>query len=371
MRTILRPTVMVMTWMLSASAVAFNKEIPFDHDQWILHDGARIVQHEDRLALNGTAYLKDVELLNGTLEVDLWTTGQRNFAGFMFRVQSPADYEWCWMRLHKTNGEIQDGIQYAPIYHGASCWQLNGGSGGIAPVDIPKNQWVHLKLVMLNETAQLYVGNRPNPALVMDRLQLGLKPGSVGLRINLPDTAYFSNFSYTLNDQVTKQPAAPAMDDNIVSHWQLSPAYKINDFSELSTYPSDKLAGIQDWTTPDVQPTGLVNITEVHGRTGGAPDCAILRTQLVSDRKQRIQMNFGYSDAVAIFLNQQPLFWGDSAYRSRNMAYGGWISFNDAVYLDLKKGTNELVVVTAEDFGGWGFQAQLESFQGIAFQRTE
>ncbi len=82
-------------------------------------------------------------------------------------------------------------------------------------------------------------------------------------------------------------------------------------------------------------------------------------------------MSFGYSDAAAIFLNRQPLFWGDSAYRSRNMAYGGWISFNDAVYLDLKQGFNELVVVTAEVFGGWGFQAQLESSQGIAFQPTE
>jgi hypothetical protein len=47
------------------------------------------------------------------------------------------------------------------------------------------------------------------------------------------------------------------------------------------------------------------------------------------------------------------------------MAYGGWISFNDAVYLNLKKGRNELVIVIAEDFGGWGFQAKLNDIQGI------
>ena len=72
-----------------------------------------------------------------------------------------------------------------------------------------------------------------------------------------------------------------------------------------------------------------------------------------------VKMNFGYSDAVTIFLNQIPIFTGNSGYRSRNMAYGGWISYNDAVYLNLKKGKNELLVVIAEDFGGWGFQAKL------------
>jgi hypothetical protein len=76
-------------------------------------------------------------------------------------------------------------------------------------------------------------------------------------------------------------------------------------------------------------------------------------------------MNFGYSDAATIFLNQTPLFWGNSAFLSRNKADGEWISFNDAVFLNLKKGRNELLVVVAEDFGGWGFQAKLDSVDGI------
>ena len=65
-------------------------------------------------------------------------------------------------------------------------------------------------------------------------------------------------------------------------------------------------------------------------------------------------MNFGYSDYATIFLNKVPVFSGISSYRSRNMAYGGWISYNDAVYLNLKRGDNELLVVIGEDFGGDG-----------------
>lgn len=63
----------------------------------------------------------------------------------MFHFQSFENYEWCWLRMHKTNGYIQDGVQYALILNGTSCWQLNGGINGIAPVDLPKNKWVHLK----------------------------------------------------------------------------------------------------------------------------------------------------------------------------------------------------------------------------------
>ncbi len=266
MKTVPIQTIIVVTWILSASTVTFGKEMPFDTDQWVLHDGAQVVQFEGRMALSGTAHLKDMELLNGTLEVDLWTTGQRNFAGFMFRVQSFEDYEWCWLRLHKSNGESQDGLQYAPTYHGVSCWQLNGGPGGIAPVNVPKNQWVHLKLVILDQTARLYVKDMATPALVMDRLQLGLKPGTVGLLIYWPGTVYFSNFSYTVDDQETKSPASRPIPANMVTQWQLSPAYKINDFSELDTYPASRLTEAPNWIVPEVRSSGLVNITQVYGR---------------------------------------------------------------------------------------------------------
>lgn len=91
----------------------------------------------------------------------------------------------------------------------------------------------------------------------------------------------------------------------------------------------------------------------------------ILRAGIDADRDTRVRMNFGYSDAATIFLNGAPVFSGNSAFVSRNIAYGGWISFNDAVFLDLKKGRNELVAVVAEDFGGWGWQARLDDVDGI------
>ena len=107
----------IILTLLFTPKVSFSQSniIDFDTDNWILSDNAKIVQFAGRTALAGTAYMKDVELLNGTIEVDIYTTGERNFGGFMFRVQSFQEYEWCWFRIHKTNGQIQDGLQlYLP-----------------------------------------------------------------------------------------------------------------------------------------------------------------------------------------------------------------------------------------------------------------
>jgi hypothetical protein len=342
-------------------------KVDFDSLNWFLDNNATLTEYAGRKTLSGgSAYMKNIELLNGTIEVDFMTTGERNFGGIMFRVQSFEEYEWCWLRMHKTNGYIEDGIQYAPVFNGSACWQLNGGKGGIGKVYVPKNEWVHMKVEILNDTAKLYVKNMTTPALVMDNLQLGLKKGSIGLSSNFKGSVYFSDFKYKIDNSAPIFTKTQSVLPNIISKWQLSSQYKIKDFSEIGTYPENKLTEIGRWLMPDVEISGLINISKYLVRKEGNPDCAILKTYLVSDTDKIVRMNFGYSDAAAIFLNRQPIFLGNSAYRSRNEAYGGWISYNDAIYLNLNKGRNEVLVVVAEVFGGWGFQAKLEDIQSIS-----
>lgn len=55
-----------------------------------------------------------------------------------------------------------------------------------------------------------------------------------------------------------------------------------------------------------------------------------------------------------MFLNGELLFHGMSGYRQRNPSFRGAIGLNDAVYLPLNNGDNELLLVITEAFGGWG-----------------
>ena len=64
-----------------------NEIIDFESEQWNLAN-ADISEHLGRKALQGTAFLKDVEFDNGIIETDICITGERSYPGINFRIQS-------------------------------------------------------------------------------------------------------------------------------------------------------------------------------------------------------------------------------------------------------------------------------------------
>ena len=74
------------------------------------------------------------------------------------------------------------------------------------------------------------------------------------------------------------------------------------------------------------------------------------------------KLAIGYSDDVSVFLNGKILYRGRSAQNFRDPGFLGIVNpENDAVYLPLKKGKNELVLAVSELGGGWGFVCRLEA----------
>jgi hypothetical protein len=73
------------------------------------------------------------------------------------------------------------------------------------------------------------------------------------------------------------------------------------------------------------------------------------------------KLSLGYSDEVSVFLNDKILYRGRSAQYFRDPGFLGIIDpENDAVYLPLKKGKNELMLAVSELGGGWGFICRLD-----------
>ena len=73
------------------------------------------------------------------------------------------------------------------------------------------------------------------------------------------------------------------------------------------------------------------------------------------------RLALGYSDDVVVFLNGKILYRGRSPQAFRDPGFLGIVSpENDAVYLPLRKGKNELVLALSELGGGWGFVCRLE-----------
>ena len=84
------------------------------------------------------------------------------------------------------------------------------------------------------------------------------------------------------------------------------------------------------------------------------------RTTIDSDRDRVRKLEIGYSDDVSVFVNGRILWRGRSAQAFRDPRFLGIVNpENDAVYLPLKKGSNELVLAVSELGGGWGFICRL------------
>ncbi|MBS1916720.1 MAG: hypothetical protein JST87_10625 [Bacteroidetes bacterium] len=76
-------------------------------------------------------------------------------------------------------------------------------------------------------------------------------------------------------------------------------------------------------------------------------------------------MPVGFSDRCKVYLNGKLLYAGDNGFKSRDYRFYGTIGFWDAVYLDLKKGANEVMIAVSEDFGGWGVEAKIDDLKDI------
>ncbi len=350
--------------------------VPADSPRWDLEEQAKVVEYQSRKCLlldGGAAVLKDFELRDGVIDVDIATPAKRGFFGIQFRLAADgANGEWVYLRQHKSG--LPDAMQYTPILNTGANWQIYNGPGFTGAVDIPKDVWFHLRLEVVGAQAKLYVKDMDKPALVMTDLKSGVQKGQVALYV-LTGATYFSNFEVRTTPDAPWERHLPPMPAGTLTKWSLSPSYDAlarNLERPLSRSESDAI----NWQDVEAEPPGLVVLyryreaphlkvtfqTDFSTRLEPQPGMKVLyaRASIDSDRDQVKKLYIGYSDDVSVFLNGQILFRGRSAQSFRDPGFLGIVNpENDAVYLPLKKGSNELVLAVSELGGGWGFICRL------------
>ena len=340
--------------------------IEFESDCWVFEDSdAKVVNHLGRKSLHlksGRAYLKDVEFENGIIEVDMAFEGSRDFPAINFRIQSRDNYEHFYPRPHKTNRF--DALQYIPVFNGSGGWQLYNGKGFTAKTSLPHKRWVHFKLEIAGKQARAYVDGADKPALVIDDLKHGISKGTLGLN-GWTGNTYFSNFSFKADNNLKfKSVLKPDTPVGMITQWQLSQVFEATQINPELSLATQKTP-IIEWQNASSEPSGLVDIARYIKKSEGKREVALAKVILHSDKKQVKKLSFGYSDKVSIFLNDNILFSGNYSFRKREDEFVGVVGLNDAIYLNLKKGDNELLLMITETFGGWGYICQLEDMEGI------
>jgi hypothetical protein len=300
-------------------------------------------------ASGSSLVLADAELAEGSIEVELAVGPERSFHGVVWRARDEENYESFFVRPHQKGNP--DAIQYTPVFNGISSWQLYHGAGFWAPVAFPLDAWFRIRVVFAEQRAEVYVGDLERPALVC-RLRAVVVPGRIGLLVGGPDV-HVAEFSYDEDASFRASPPPPAPDlPGTVRAWEVSDAFPEGAW-ERAVFEE------RTWTPIESESSGLVDLARVQGIRDGR-NAVLARTIIHSQRAQTQLLDFGFSDRALVFLNGRPLFRGDDTYRSRDYRFLGSIGWNDALYLPLAEGANELVFAVAEDFGGWGVQARLD-----------
>lgn len=360
----------------TASPTQQTLAVPADSARWELQGQAKAVEYQGRKSLlldGGAAVLKDFEMRDAVIDVDVATPASRGFFGIQFRIaQDGANAEWVYLRQHKSGQP--DAMQYTPVLNTGLNWQIYNGPGFTGAVEIPKDSWFHMRLEVAGAQARLYVKEMDRPALVMNDLKSGIQRGQVALAV-LTGATYFSNFEIRATPDAPWERHLPPLPQGTLTRWSISPAYDALARNLERTLEPSEINSIR-WQEVEAEPPGFVVIyryraaphpkvtfaNDFSKRLDPQPGMKVVyaRAFIDSERDEVKKLYIGYSDDVTVFLNGKPLFRGRSAQNFRDPAFLGIVNpENDAVYLPLKKGRNELLLALSELGGGWGFICRL------------
>ena len=354
----------------SAGVVA----LPPDSAHWLFEGRAEVTDYLGRRCImldGGAATVKDLDLRDGVIDMDVATPAARGFFGIQFRADS-VNAEFVYLRQHKSG--LPDAMQYTPVLNTGLNWQLYSGPGFTGAVDIPRETWFHLRLAIAGARARLYVQDTTKPALDMPDLKSGRERGQVALA-DLIGATCFANVEIHPTPNAPWQRELPQMPRGTLVRWSLSPVY-----DALARDPERPLSSADQkamrWDAVEAEPPGIVAIYRYrmapHPRVSFQSDWSTrlepqpgtkliyARTTITADKDEVRKLALGYSDEVSVFLNGRILYRGRSAQGFRDPGFLGIVTpDNDALYLPLKKGSNELVLALSELGGGWGFVARL------------
>jgi hypothetical protein len=241
-----------------------------------------------------------------------------------------------------------------------------------------------VRVVAKGRSAAIFVGDMARPALVVPRLARDPQPGGVALGGFLPPgvpgegpIARFANVSVQADvaDFDFASPNASAGSDRpesttdptdveIVRAWSVSSAFVLSE-SAAPSLPNTKLLG--EFRQLETEPNGLLPLhrhVRMPEKTNSA--AAIARVSVNAARAGVYTFDLGFSDTATVFVNGRPIFRGEGSYSFDRPRREGLIGFDQArLYLPLTAGDNDLAIIVADSFGGWGLMGRFVAAQGV------
>ena len=248
-----------------------------------------------------------------------------------------------------------------PEYNGVASWELHYGNQYSSPNIYPHGEWIHVKLVINDGLADIYIGNETTPEYSVNLLRDPMEGGLSLWGLNLSGPVWMANFEI-LGTPVPDVVGAAGT----VAQWQISDTFDgatLVGKTSLNTTDADMA-----YYTMHAKASGQVNLSILQGIAEGA-DTIFARLNIHSNSDQIKAFEFGFSDFGTVFLNGDILFHGMDAPFTRDYRFLGTVGLFDTVFLNLKQGENELIIAVREDTSdttGWAVQGRFVDMSGVA-----
>lgn len=358
-------------FLFFCSMIGWSQDIiPLDTVNWDIKARSYVLESykgKDAIYLQaGNMTLKDANFLNGTIEYDIYMTGIRGFPGVYFRSNG-TDAEQFYIRPHQSGNP--DANQAVALFKGVTPWQFYFGPKYSFVYDYPVDEWMHVKIVVNNDKAQVYLDHAEKPNLSW-QLFHEVKAGGISFTGGLANGVHLANFKVTKGVYELKdfKPGIRKPIEGAIAEWEVSDKFEeklLDDVNALSS-----LIDGRKWNQKIVLEEGVAaNISRKVQLDDDTPGNTVFAKLTITANKDETRLfEFGYSDRVVVLLNGEPIYKGTNRFRTRDYRYLGTIGLFDAAYLNLKKGKNTLLLAVSEDFGGWLVTGRFANTKGLRIE---
>jgi len=364
-------TILLLFCLSLTTRVTAQEIVPMDAEHWDVRAESHVFEKhlgKDAIYLQGgSIFAKNLEFLDGTIEFDIFLKEEQMFPGVCFRGDAQfMNGEQFFLRPHLSGKP--DANQGAPAVNGITPWQLYFGPSYSFAYDYKFDDWTHVKVVVNGRQAQAYLDYATEAQLSWNLFH---DPQAGSLFIRGGSTAMYIadvRIDPTKPELVDFNPIPRDPIEGVITEWEISDMFEeelLNDPANLGP-----VIEARSWQgTITVEEGVAANISRIQVLRNGEPGSTVFaRIVVTSDRDQLKLFEFGYSDAVIAILNGTAIYKGNNKWRSRDYRYLGTVGLFDAIYLDLKRGKNTLLLAVSESFGGWLVTGRFEDTDGLRIE---
>lgn len=356
-------TILYFLLSVFSSALFAQQTTHFSGIDWQLDEKVIVENYKGKDCLKtdeGLAVAQGINFKTGIVEFAMCIQPGRGFTGIRFRGDGGGNTEEFYIRTHQSGNP--DAMQYTPVYNGNAGWQLYNGDGYSAAKTYVFDRWFSVRLVISGTRGEVYITDMEKPVLIIHELKWGERGGKIALF----GPARFADIKITnLDSPELKGPfkTITKAGEEVIQKYQVSEIFDAESLLNKNILPDNFTKKLQ-FKEYKTEADGLLNISQTGSKENGK-NAVLLKINIHSDTDLIKKMDFCFSDIAKIYLNGKAIWQGTDTFRSRDYRFLGTIGYFDSVFLNLKSGENEVIVMVAENFGGWGFKARFENLNDI------